>query len=423
MRTAFPRLLLALLTLTAAACGGQSGPPSGDPATASAPAATAVAIDPAATEPAAGGTAANAGDLPTSAAATPDSAPTDTVWLCRPGLAGNPCAGDLTSTTVRADGSTKAEPAAPAKSPPIDCFYVYPTVSKQKGTNATLKIDPEERATALAQVARFSAVCSVYAPMYPQLTLAAIQNPSSIGLDSALTAFGGVRSAFLDYLGHYNHGRGFVLIGHSQGAFMLTALIRGDVDSVPDVRKLLVSALLIGGNVTVPVGESVGGDFANIPACASSSQTGCVVAYSSYATTPPADALFGRTDSALNIFRTGQSGSMAVLCVNPAAPGGGSGPLLPYLPTQQASSLFGAGRLSARIKTPFASYPGEFAAHCQTGGGATWLQVDLVSGAAAEAQSISGVGSARWGLHVLDVNIALGNLVGMVRAEAAAYQG
>jgi len=115
----------------------------------------------------------------------------------------------------------------PATDPPIDCFYVYPTVSRQTGTNATLKIDPEERAVAVAQAARFSQVCNVYAPMYPQLTAAAIATPESISFAAAVIAYQGVRSAFLDYMANNNHGRGIVFIGHSQGAVHADALFEG----------------------------------------------------------------------------------------------------------------------------------------------------------------------------------------------------
>ena len=98
----------------------------------------------------------------------------ETVWLCRPGLPQNPCEGDLTATIARADGSQKVQRAAPAKNPPVDCFYVYPTVSAQPTVNANLNIDPELIAVAEYQAARFSQVCRVYAPVYPQLTIAAI---------------------------------------------------------------------------------------------------------------------------------------------------------------------------------------------------------------------------------------------------------
>jgi Protein of unknown function (DUF3089). len=261
--------------------------------------------------------------------------------------------------------------------------------------------------------------------MYPQLTLAAIAKPQSITAISAIAAYQGVWSAFLDYMANYNHGRGVVLIGHSQGAMMLTGLLKAEVDSKPETRRLLVSALLLGGNVTVPIGKTVGGDFANIPACGSATQIGCVVAYSSFDKTPPANALFGRTDSALNVFGRGSSSTRQVLCVNPAAPEGGSAALSPYLPTRDLSTMLSAGapKIAISAKTPFAAFPGEFSAHCQTAGGATWLQIDRTKSATDHRPGVSNVGNPLWGLHVLDVNIALGNLVDLVRSEAAAFHG
>jgi hypothetical protein len=71
-----------------------------------------------------------------------------TVWLCRPGLRDNPCEADLTTTVVRPDGATSVQ-AAPATKPPIDCFFVYGTVSRQPTVNANLRIDPEEREIAI----------------------------------------------------------------------------------------------------------------------------------------------------------------------------------------------------------------------------------------------------------------------------------
>ncbi len=50
-----------------------------------------------------------------------------------------------------------------------------------------------------------------------------------------------------------------MLIGHSQGSFTLTSLIAAEIDSKPALRRKLVSALIIGGQVTVPTGKDVGG--------------------------------------------------------------------------------------------------------------------------------------------------------------------
>jgi hypothetical protein len=360
--------------------------------------------------------------LEASAAGPSESAPGDTVWLCRPGLANDPCAGDLSATSVAANGQATIVPAEPAQDPPIDCFYVYPTVSRQSGVNATLAIDPEEIAVAKAQAALFSKVCNVYAPMYPQLTLAAIATPGKIDLAAALKAYEGVRSAFRDYLAHYNHGRGIVFIGHSQGAFMLTALIRGDVDPVPEIRKLLVSALLIGGNVTIATGQTKGGDFANIPACGTAAQTGCVVAYSSFSSTPAPDAYFGRPASPLDPLRTSAAG-LQVLCVNPAAPGGGPAALFPYFPASGFDALLGGVKRSPwpSVKTPFVTLPAEYSAQCRTADGATYLEVTRTGGATDIRPSLPVTERPQWGLHVLDVNLALGNLVGLVAGESATY--
>ncbi len=79
---------------------------------------------------------------------------------------------------MRPNGRTTVVDPKPAKNPPIDCFYVYPTVSGQPGPNADLTIDPEETAVAETQASRFSQVCRVYAPMYPQLTVEHHPRPS-----------------------------------------------------------------------------------------------------------------------------------------------------------------------------------------------------------------------------------------------------
>ncbi len=308
-------------------------------------------------------------------------------------------------------------PAQPAKDPPIDCFYVYPTVSQQMRVNADLSIDPEEVSVARYQVALFSQVCHVYAPIYPQLTV----NASSYGgmsTNGIQIAYEGVRAAFADYMANYNHGRGIVFIGHSQGAELLTGLIHNEVDAKPVVRKQLVSAFLIGGNVTVPVGKTVGGDFANIPACGSATQTGCVVAYSSFDATPPPGAVFGRP-SRLSMFSFG-TGAQQVLCVNPALPGGGTAPLKTYFETAYVVRLRMAP--SPTPTTHYVMYPGELTGECKTENGATWLQITR-SGSSATMYVLVQSGGSTWGLHLHDMSLTMGNLIDLVRTETAAYHG
>ena len=51
-----------------------------------------------------------------------------------------------------------------------------------------------------------------------------------------------------------------------------------------------MSALLLGGNVTVKKGKDVGGDFKHVRACRANRQIGCVVAFSTFKAQPPANS-------------------------------------------------------------------------------------------------------------------------------------
>jgi len=128
------------------------------------------------------------------------SAAAKTQWLCKPGLKDNPCEPSLDTTIFSPAGAKlRVERIRPQRSPKVDCFYVYPTVSDEPGLQAPLRTDPEQRSIALYQAARFSRYCRVYAPIYRQLTLSGIGNPSvSPGIGA--TAYADVRAAWRTYL-------------------------------------------------------------------------------------------------------------------------------------------------------------------------------------------------------------------------------
>src|SRR5277367_3963344 len=224
------------------------------------------------------------------------AASAETTWLCKPGLTNNPCESSLTATVQLGNGSSFTENAVDNKNAPIDCFYVYPTVSSQFTQNANLEIDPEETQIAIDQASRFSQTCKVYAPIYPQLTIPAINTPGGITPEGSAKAYIGAATAFGEYIEKYNKGRGFILIGHSQGAAILIHLIQEQFDTntaqAAVLRKLMVGAVLLGGNVTVPKGKTVGGTFKNVPACQVAGQTHCVIAYSSFLKEPPNPSFF-----------------------------------------------------------------------------------------------------------------------------------
>ena len=352
------------------------------------------------------------------AAAGGSAAATGTVWLCRPGTASDPCALSLDATVVSASGVRSVQDAGASTTTRVDCFYVYPTVSTEQTANANLAIQPAERDAAFAQAARFSQVCRVWAPVYRQQTLAALftATPSEAKADLAV-AYASVLSAWQDYIAHDNDGRPIVFIGHSQGAAMLIRLLQAQVDPDAALRARMISAIILGGNVTVPDGRDVGATFQHIPACTSATATGCVIAYSSFPAQPPGDSLFGIPGQGVSV-QSGQTASsgVRVLCVNPASLRGGSAPLDAYYPNTAQT------RGSLSIATPWVAYPGLYDGACRHEGNATWLGV---TPAAAHGDPrpllLAESDGPEWGYHVEDVNLALGNLVDDVAAEEAAY--
>jgi hypothetical protein len=110
------------------------------------------------------------------------------------------------------------------------------------------------------------------------------------------------------------------------------------------------------------------------------------------------------------------------MCVNPAAPGGGTASLKPYFPTGSLVTYLGKAGPSFDTFTPWVAFPDQYTAQCKDIGGASWLQIDHVAGATDLRTAVSAAEGPAWGLHVLDVNIALGNLVDLIRSEAAAFK-
>jgi hypothetical protein len=331
-------------------------------------------------------------------------------------MAADPCApGQTTTRFTPAGQALGVAKDATARRAKIDCFYVYPTVSDQHRLVATRAIDPPERSVALYQAARYSRVCRVFAPVYRQYTLQALDQPSGKVHAGFVSPAGyvDVLQAWRTYLRRYNHGRGVVFIGHSQGTFVLRKLLAEQVDGNPRARKLLVSAILLGGNVFVRKGADVGGDFQHIPACRSQGQLGCVVAFSTFDQPPPANAIFGRT------LEPGR----AVLCTNPARLAGGAGVLDPEYPTQRfapgstiAAGIALLGVTLPQASTPWIESPGSYSAHC-TSGAAHVLMIAPRGGAPIPKPSPD----PTWGLHLTDANIALGNLTDLVGQQAAAF--
>lgn len=345
-------------------------------------------------------------------------------WLCRPD-ANEACAVNLDTTIVKADGTLEKETFQAATDPAIDCFYVYPTVSLDETPNSDLVPGKEERDVVRAQFARFASQCRLFAPMYRQVTLTALR-ASLAGMplmaDRAL-GYKDVQAAFRYYLEHDNQGRGFVLVGHSQGSSVLTQLLKDELDKDPGESRFM-GAMLLGTNVLVPKGQVVGGTFQHLPLCTSAEQLGCIIVYASFRKdAPPPDN---------SLFAVSMEADKVAACTNPAALGGGAAELHSYLSTAgpgASGAPMGEWVEGKTIDTPFVSVPGMISAECTAGKSGSYLAI-TVQGDPADPRTDDIVGDvvtggqvqANWGLHLIDAHLTMGNLLDVVKSKTQAYK-
>lgn len=344
-------------------------------------------------------------------------------WLCKPGRQ-DLCASGNGITRLSENGTGTVEAWKPNPLAPVDCFYVYPTISEDPGGNSGWVPGPGEKRAVEHQFSLFASVCRPFAPMYRQVTLAGLRSMMSgnpMPIDPAL-GYADVLAAWRHYLKFENQGRGVVLIGHSQGARMLAQLLQREIEGSP-AQSLLVSALLPGFNMDVPSGQDIGGTFKKVPLCKTASQTGCVISYVTFRSTvpPPANTRFGRT----------KTPGMDVACVDPVALSGSE--VKSYLPIR--SNLLGVRTaqadwlaMAARTDTPFAALPGLLSAKCVNAEGASYLSVATQPASMAQRPNdfpgdilVNGKALDDWGLHLVDINLVAGNLMDIVQKQSAAY--
>jgi hypothetical protein len=349
-------------------------------------------------------------------------------WLCHPDNEIDVCDQDLSATVINADGSMSIESWPTAENPAIDCFYVYPTTSLDTQTYSDMNAGRhEEIITTFTQFAHFGAQCRLFAPIYRQITIQALMTNAGNLAGNDQTNYLDVLNAFNYYLENYNNGRGFVLVGHSQGTSLLIELMRNEIDGEP-LQDRLVSAILAGNPVIVPKGERVGGTFQSIPLCQQSGESGCVINYMSYRDTIPPEgfALFGRAPTPET-----EAG-----CTNPANMNGAGGER-----TEFDAYLSNIGEIAGAvapmpawtsanpdITTNFVKVPGLLSGRCVNTETYNYLEMtvnadpsdprtDDIRGDLMQGPEVS----AMWGLHLIDLTIVQGDLVTEVGRQAANY--
>jgi hypothetical protein len=328
------------------------------------------------------------------------------MWLCRPDVDSSYCREQQTATVYAADGTSRVEELPKAADPAIDCFYVYPTVALSGGPGNVPDFSNinEILVPLRAQAMPFTEVCEMYAPLYHQVTFSTFTAPERE--ERLMTAYADVEAAFDVYLKHYNRGRKFVLLGHSQGSMMLRRLLQDRFDADASLRSRLIVAMPIGpvNDVTAPPGEVVGGSFQNVPLCTAITQQGCVVAYDS-------DTVAGG--------RTIAPPAANAVCTNPASLTGDVTRLrASYFPSRSIAGQFGA-TTAPDLPTSFAAFPDLFSGQCARDAN-NLLAFRISYTPNAGDMRANPINFDTQLFHLVDYNFALRDLIELVKAKQAA---
>lgn len=340
----------------------------------------------------------------------------ETVWICKPGQVDDLCAGTISGKTLPPPGES-SQPLGytrPAQAP-VDCFYLYPTQSEQPTPNSNLDKDPEIRRVVVQQARMFSTVCNVYAPMYRQVTYSGNQAAYNPDVE---VAYQSAKGAFHDYLRNYNDGRGFIMLGHSQGSAHTARLIDELIDTRPGLRKRFIGAIAPGANIHVPINKNVGGMYDNVPACSKISQIRCLIAYSAYTDVPGPGEEFSRLDYGYWIYPEPRpdASKFEVVCTNPAKLDGSRGEMLPL-----ANLDYLTGVPAEESAEPWIGAPDYYTASCKRQGGAHWLNVATTDLPGDSRPNLGALVASGTNWHVPEVNLVEANLLRITQLQTNRY--
>lgn len=198
------------------------------------------------------------------------------MWIARPGL------GDKDLSRWLPQGFQPTSEAAERAA----VFFVHPTsyLARDNWNGPLDDAESRDRAELFvkAMASPFNASTEVWAPRYRQAAFGAFLTADPQATQALDLAYGDVSLAFDRFLANIGPDQPIVLAGHSQGAFLLTRLLRDRVAGQPLARRI-VAAYVIGW----PVSPARDLPAMGLPACAAPAQTGCVVSWLSFA--DPAD--------------------------------------------------------------------------------------------------------------------------------------
>lgn len=174
------------------------------------------------------------------------------------------------------------EPSSTA--PQADVFFLHPTTFFGRNHwNAPLdhhnsKIFVDEMIIP-GQASVFNSCCRIFAPRYRQATFYSFMEGGKNSRQALELAYEDLASAFDHYIKNWNEGRPFFIAGHSQGTLHAVRLLEEKIENT-SLFKQFIAAYAIGFRFPK---DKFGLSLKNIKACTSPTDTGCVIAWDTFA--------------------------------------------------------------------------------------------------------------------------------------------
>jgi hypothetical protein len=140
----------------------------------------------------------------------------------------------------------------PATVFPVDIFYLCPTAWSNKDSlpaicaiddTSMLRMAPQSYAR---QATAFETVGNVYAPFYRQYNNSAVNRMNGI---AGIPTTDGI-AAFDYYIKHFNNGRPYIIVSHSQGSNVASNILSIYMAANPEVYSRMIAAYVIGFPIT-----------------------------------------------------------------------------------------------------------------------------------------------------------------------------
>jgi pimeloyl-ACP methyl ester carboxylesterase len=168
---------------------------------------------------------------------------------------------------------------------PVDVFFIHSTgYFGPGGWNSTMSVENSEAQSIeymlSSMASAFNGCCRIYAPHYREAHIASFFPSDNKARFAAFDlAYQDVEASFEYFLSHYNKGRPFIIVSHSQGTLHAQRLMATKIDSTPLLQKMIV-AYTLGYWFPMDMFER---NFEHIRPCGSAHDTQCVVSYDTYA--------------------------------------------------------------------------------------------------------------------------------------------